>query len=86
LDAFLAVQPDLVICYIHMPPEDGIALLHRIRSLEQGSRREVPVIGMTTYANEIEQVKTIEPGFSGFLRKPFTPDALLRIISDLLKL
>jgi CheY-like chemotaxis protein len=86
LDALLMVQPDLVICAIHMPEEAGVELLHQIRSLEQGVRREVPVIAMTTFANEIERIKALQPGFSGFLRKPFTPDALLRIISDSVKL
>ena len=85
LDAFLPFQPDLVICAIHPPKEAGVELLREIRSLQQGARREVPVVGMTTFANEIEHIKAIEPGFNGLLRKPFTPVALLRIISDLLK-
>jgi CheY-like chemotaxis protein len=86
LTAFRLVRPHLVICDIHLPRENGIDLLHGIRLLEQYPREEVPVIAMTGFVNEIEQIKARAPGFNGFLRKPFTPDTLLQIISELAKL
>jgi CheY-like chemotaxis protein len=44
----------------------------------------VPVVAMTALADGLEQINNFSPRFDGFLRKPFTPDALLRVISKLL--
>jgi CheY-like chemotaxis protein len=45
----------------------------------------VLIIMMTASANQIDQIKALTPNFNGFLRNPFTPDALLWVISELLE-
>jgi CheY-like chemotaxis protein len=78
------MEPDLVITDIRLPGKDGFDLLRAIRSLDKPSIRDVPIVAMTALAEEIDEVKDPAPRFDGFLRKPFTPDALLRVISELL--
>ena len=76
------MEPDLVITDIRLPGKDGFDLLRAIRSLDEPSIRDVPIVAMTALAEEIDGAA---PRFDGFLRKPFTPDALLRVISELLQ-
>jgi CheY-like chemotaxis protein len=85
LDLLPTVRPDLVITDIRLPGRDGFDLLRTIRSLDKPSIRDVPIVAMTALSGEIEQVKCFTPRFDGFLRKPFTPEALLRVISELLQ-
>ncbi len=77
------IAPDLVITDIRLPGKDGFELLRAIRSLSEPSVRDVPIVAMTALAEEIDEANS-DPRFDGFLRKPFTPDALLRVISELL--
>jgi CheY-like chemotaxis protein len=79
------VEPDLVITDIRLPGKDGFELLHTIRSLDQPSIRNVPVVAMTALAEKIDDVEDFAPRFDGFLRKPFTPDTLMQVISKLLQ-
>ena len=78
------MEPDLVITDIRLPGKDGFDLLRAIRSLDKPSIRDVPIVAMTALAEEIDEVEDPAPRFDGFLRKPFTPDDLLRVISELL--
>jgi CheY-like chemotaxis protein len=80
-----AVEPDLVITDIRLPGKTGFDLLRSIRSLDKPSIRDVPIVAMTALVQEIDEGTDFAPRFDGFLRKPFTPDTLLRVISGLLR-
>jgi CheY-like chemotaxis protein len=82
LDVVPRLQPDLVISDIRMPEKDGFELLHAVRSLD--CIREVPVIATTAFEPETDEIIASPPIFDGFLAKPFTPAALMRVISDVL--
>jgi CheY-like chemotaxis protein len=84
LNILPAFEPDLIITDIRLPGKDGFELLRTVRSLDKPSIRDVPIVAMTALADGLDQMKNISPRFNGFLRKPFTPDALLRVISELL--
>ena len=84
LNILPTLEPDLIITDIRLPGKDGFELLRTVRSLDNPSIRDVPIVAMTALADGLDQMKNISPRFNGFLRKPFTPDALLRVISELL--
>jgi CheY-like chemotaxis protein len=84
LEAVPRLHPDLIISDIRMPEKDGFQLLDAVRSLDEESSREVPVIAMTVHEPETEEIIASPPVFDGFLPKPFTPAALMRMISDVL--
>jgi len=84
LEAVPRLHPDLVISDIRMPEKDGFELLNAIRLMERDSGREMPVIAMTAHEPETQEIIASPPMFDGFLSKPFTPTALMRMISDVL--
>jgi CheY-like chemotaxis protein len=80
------LRPDLVLSDLAMPGKDGFELLNEIRSMDRLEGRHTPVIAITGFGREVDRVRLPAAGFNAVLRKPFTPEALLRAISDLLEL
>jgi ATP-binding cassette subfamily B protein len=83
-----AAWPDLLICDIGLPEEDGYRLLKRVRTLE-GERRvplrdRMPAIALTGYAQPEDRTQALVAGFQAHLAKPAQPDVLLATASRLL--
>jgi ATP-binding cassette subfamily B protein len=80
--------PDLLICDIGLPEEDGYQLLKRVRSLE--AQRRVPLaermaaIALTGYAQPEDRTQALVAGFQAHLAKPAMPDVLLATARRLL--
>jgi ATP-binding cassette subfamily B protein len=80
--------PDLLICDIGLPEEDGYRLLRRVRSLE--AQRRVPLaermaaIALTGYAQPEDRTQALLAGFQAHLAKPAMPDVLLATARRLL--
>jgi ATP-binding cassette subfamily B protein len=80
--------PDLLICDIGLPEEDGYRLLKRVRSLE--AQRRVPLaermaaIALTGYAQPEDRTQALVAGFQAHLAKPAMPDVLLATAKRLL--
>jgi len=73
---------DLILTDIQMPIMDGFELL---KSLKNTSYRDTPIIALSGRTDaSISQYKNA--GFSGSLRKPYAPKALMDLITDLLKI
>jgi CheY-like chemotaxis protein len=45
----------------------------------------MPAIALSAYADQASKEKALAAGFSAFLAKPARPDALLRLVDDLLE-
>jgi CheY-like chemotaxis protein len=86
ISAIRRARPDLVLSDLAMPGRDGFELLQEIRSLDRSERRDTPVIAITGLGRDIDRARLPLAGFNAILRKPFTPDALLRAITELLEL
>lgn len=86
ISAIRRLRPDLILSDLAMPGKDGFELLHEIRSIDRSEGRATPVIAITGLGRDMDRVRLPSAAFSAVLRKPFTPDALLRAISDLLEL
>ena len=78
-------QPDLVLSDIAMPDKDGFELLREIRSLDSSHGSKVPVIAITGLSRPLDQMRAPSAGFDAILRKPFTPDLLLQVISEVIQ-
>lgn len=71
---------DLVVADINMPVMDGVEMLRRLRA--DTRHAELPVIVVTTEGS-IERVAELESaGVSAYVRKPFTPETIRRVIDD----
>ena len=71
--------PDLLICDIGLPDDDGYGLLRRLRRLPEGEK--LPAIALTAYAQPQDRDKALAAGFRAHLSKPLDPEKLLREIS-----
>jgi CheY-like chemotaxis protein len=85
LTLVLHFQPDLVLSDIAMPGKDGFELLREIRSLDPSLGGKVPVIAITGLSRPLDQIRAPAAGFDALLLKPFTPDVLMQVISEVIQ-
>jgi CheY-like chemotaxis protein/anti-sigma regulatory factor (Ser/Thr protein kinase) len=73
--------PDLLLCDVGMPGEDGYDFIRRVRASEAG--RTLPSIALTAYAGESDRASALEAGFQLHVPKPVEPSALVSLIAEL---
>ncbi|WP_315789947.1 response regulator [Fischerella sp. JS2] len=84
LEVLPQLQPDVLICDIAMPDEDGYSLIRKIRSLQAEKARNVPAIALTAYADSEDRMRALEAGFQTHVAKPVDPDNLVAAVADVL--
>jgi DNA-binding response OmpR family regulator len=67
-----AHNPELVILDVNLPNQDGFQVLAELRRISQA-----PVIMLTVRATEEDEIEGLDLGADDYLRKPFSPRALL---------
>lgn len=72
--------PDIMICDIMMPGEDGLSLTRSLRET-----RQLPIILLTARAEETERVIGLEIGADDYVVKPFSPRELVARIRAVLR-
>lgn len=72
MDAFLDVQPKLILLDINLPSYDGYYWCRQIRKVSI-----CPVIFISARTGEMDQVMAIENGGDDFITKPFNPDIVM---------
>src|SRR5262249_58177487 len=65
---------DLVITDINMPDINGLELISFIRKSEL--HKETPVLIISTQSSERDRERGLSLGATGYIVKPFTPEAL----------
>ncbi len=75
--------PDLVIADIMMPVLNGYTLLKEIRAQPEWSG--IPIIFLTSRAENEDIQKGQELGVEGYITKPFDPDELLKTVRIVLE-
>lgn len=78
-----ALRPDVLVCDISMPIEDGYALIRRIRGLSPERGGRTPAIALTTYAREEDRRKALAAGFEVHVPKPVEPSELVEVVARL---
>ena len=75
-------MPDVVVLDINMPVMDGLEFMSHFK----GDRKVAParVIIVTTEGREDDYKRGLEAGASAYLKKPFTPEALIELLQGLL--
>ena len=76
-------QPDIIICDIMMPHEDGFSLYKSLRSHE--SFQNIPFIFLTGMTESTEVRFAKELGVDDYITKPFEPEDLISVIKGKLK-
>ena len=76
----LRVNPQVILCDIHMEPIDGLTFLRKLRSLGKPEYTQVPVIFLTADSQRETVVEAKDLRVDGYLVKPVSPKQLkLRI-------
>ncbi len=72
---------DLILLDLLMPRMDGMELLRRLRA----DGNIVPVVILTAHGSIPEAVEAMKLGAIDFLTKPITPDALRRVVAEVIE-
>lgn len=73
---------DLLVLDLNMPDIGGVEVVEFVRSQDQ--LRSLPILIVTTRGDESSKARVLEAGASRFLTKPFTPEAILAEVTELL--
>ena len=76
-------QVDLVLLDLHLPHEDGFAVLAKIRKDPRTANSRVVAVTSDAHPETMEQAR--EAGFDGFLGKPIDPDSFPEQITEILQ-
>ena len=73
---------DLVVLDVMLPDIDGFLVLERLR--QHPVLGDVPVIMLTGKANRESVIRGMRCGADGYITKPFEPDALMRVVHQVI--
>jgi two-component system cell cycle response regulator DivK len=73
-------RPDLILMDIQLPGLDGYEATRRIKA--NPALQRVPIIAVTSYALSGDEAKARAAGCDAYVTKPFSPRALLAVISQ----
>lgn len=74
-------RPDVLVCDIGMPGEDGYALIRHVRALPIERGGETPAVALTAYAREDDKARALAAGFQVHLSKPIQPSKLVAVVA-----
>ncbi|MDD3369738.1 MAG: response regulator [Lachnospiraceae bacterium] len=72
---------DIIMLDINMPEMDGFEMLAKLK--ENDDTKNIPVLITSQIAHK-EEVKLKEMGASGFIAKPYTKDAIVEKVDEIL--
>ncbi len=75
-------KPNVVIADLNMPIMDGLSLIKAIRAMP--NFKFIPVLMLTTEADESKKKEGQTVGATGWIVKPFNPEQLLKAIEKVL--
>ena len=69
---------DIILLDIALPGEDGMTFCRRTREREE--YRNIPIIALTAYPDQIWRDRVIEAGCTDYVGKPFEPKKLIETV------
>ena len=83
LEKMSGVKIDMVITDLNMPEMDGITFIRELRG--KADYQFVPIIMLTTEAQEAKKQEGRAAGASGWIVKPFSPSQLMDVVKKFVK-
>ena len=84
-EAFTAIAsstPDVVVCDIGLPEEDGFAFMKRLRTFAPDAGGTIPAAALTAYTRPEDRRLALEAGYDVYLPKPVEPSELVAAIGQ----
>lgn len=75
------VSPDLIVIDLSMPVLDGWGVFQELKADER--TRTIPCMAVTAHA-ELDRNQALETGFSAYVSKPYSGEALLKTVAAML--
>ena len=69
-------KPDVIVCDIGMPEEDGYSFISRVRNMDPVNGKKIPAIALTGYVRVEDRMRALEAGYQMFVPKPVEADEL----------
>jgi CheY-like chemotaxis protein len=82
LRAVLEFAPDVLLCDIAMPGEDGYAFMRKLLSLPNLSLASTPALAVTALAHQEDRERALAAGYRMHVAKPVDIDRLAELILD----
>ena len=82
VQCFTKFEPDVVVCDIAMPDEDGYVFLREIRQRPDASRT-TPILALTAFGRPEDRIHALDAGFDAYLKKPVDPAELAESVQRL---
>jgi len=83
LNALGSLKPDVVLCDIGLPVEDGFSFIRRLRALAPGEGGTTPTAALSAYAGAEHTERSLEAGFDLHVAKPVDAVDLSRAVVQL---
>lgn len=83
LDILEEFKPDLIISDVMIPYLDGLQVLKKIKMKDE--LKDIPVIMLTSKAQEKDVLRGLELGAQDYMSKPFSPAELILRVNKALK-
>ena len=81
-DALREFRPDVILCDIAMPGEDGYAFVSALRARSDELAR-LPVVALTAFGRAEDRDRALSSGFDAYLKKPIDPLLLAATLRNL---
>jgi CheY-like chemotaxis protein len=85
-DAMAALEefrPQVILCDVAMPGEDGLSFIRRVRRLGPERCGQVPAAAITALASEEDRQRAAQSGFQMHVAKPIDAARLAEVVSQL---
>lgn len=81
-------RPDVLVCDIAMPGEDGYSVLRRLRAWTPPGEnapplRHMPALALTAFAQREDRIRALTAGFQMHATKPVAPEELIVVIDTM---
>jgi signal transduction histidine kinase/CheY-like chemotaxis protein len=77
-------RPDVLVCDLAMPGEDGFSLIHKLREWERANDGVLPAIALTAFGRVEDRTRALYAGFQMHIAKPVEPVELAIVVRSLI--
>ncbi|HEX5085367.1 MAG TPA: ATP-binding protein [Blastocatellia bacterium] len=80
-----ARRPDVLVCDLAMPGEDGFSLIRKLREWERAHDGVLPAVALTAFGRVEDRTRALYAGFQMHIAKPVEPVELVIVVKSLIE-